>query len=331
MLSFNDIYGQEHIKDHLKKAIELDKVSHAYIISGEKYSGKEFIARIFAAALLCESDGEVPCGKCHSCRQALEDNNPDIIYVTHEKPNVIGVDDIRTQINADINIKPYAGKKKIYIVNEAEKMNQQAQNALLKTFEEPPEYAVILLLTTNTQELLPTIISRAITLNMRPVRDDVIKKYLMQEKKVPDYKAEICVAFARGNLGKAAELSENEEFDSLRENVINLLKHIKDMDSWKISEAIKEIGEKKALVLDYFDIMLVWFRDVLLYKACKNSNNLIFAEELQYIKKVSDAMSYEDIEDVINDLEIARKRIDSNVNFDLTMELLLLNIQEKNR
>ena len=77
--------------------------------------------------------------------------------------------------------------------------------------------------------------------------------------------------------------------------------------------------------------MLVWYRDVLLYKACKNANNLIFTEELQYIKKVSDTMSFEDIENVINDLEIARKRIDSNVNFDLTMELLLLNIQEKNR
>jgi DNA polymerase-3 subunit delta' len=166
---------------------------------------------------------------------------------------------------------------------------------------------------------------------MRPVKDDIIKGYLMSEKKVPDYKAEICVAFARGNLGKAAMLAENEDFDALRESVINLLKHIKDMESWKISSAIKELSDKKTQISDYLDIMLVWYRDVLLYKACKNANNLIFTEELQYIKKVSDTMSFEDIENVINDLEIARKRIDSNVNFDLTMELLLLNIQEKNR
>lgn len=85
----------------------------------------------------------------HSCKQALNKNQPDIIYLTHEKPNTISVADIREQINHDIEIKPYSSKYKVYIVDEAEKMNQQAQNALLKTIEEPPTYAVILLLTTN--------------------------------------------------------------------------------------------------------------------------------------------------------------------------------------
>ena len=124
------------------------------------------------------------------------------------------MDDIRRQINGDVAIKPYSGPKKIYIVSEGEKMTVQAQNALLKTLEEPPEYAVILILTDNVNTLLPTILSRCVVLNMKPVRDAQIKEYLMENMGIPDYKADICVAFARGNVGKARLLANSEEFRS---------------------------------------------------------------------------------------------------------------------
>ena len=136
MAGFQDIYGQEAMKEHLQNAIRLGKVSHAYIINGERNSGKEFIARIFARTLQCERGGIEPCGECHSCKQAESGNQPDIIRVTHEKPNSIGVEDIRSQVNNDIVIKPYSSPYKIYIINEGEKMTVQAQNALLKTLEE---------------------------------------------------------------------------------------------------------------------------------------------------------------------------------------------------
>ena len=147
MAKFSDIVGQEELKQHIRNAIEMDKVSHAYIINGERNAGKEFIARLFAMTLQCEKGGTEPCGECHSCKQAISRNQPDIIYVSHEKPNTIGVEDIRGQINNDIGIKPYSSPRKIYIMNEGEKMTPQAQNALLKTLEEPPAYAVILVLT----------------------------------------------------------------------------------------------------------------------------------------------------------------------------------------
>jgi len=329
MPGFKDIIGQDQIRDHLKNAIEQDKVSHAYIIVGEKYSGKEFIARIVAQALLCEGESEIPCGKCHSCVQALSDNNPDIIYVTHAKPNIIGVDDIREQVNKDIVIKPYGGKKKIYIINEAEKMNQQAQNAILKTFEEPPEYAVIFLLTTNIEELLPTIRSRAVALNMKPVSDELVKKYLMEQIKVPDYKADVCVAFSRGNLGKAALLAESEDFENLKNDVLSFLKHVKDMDVADFTPYIKKASEHKAEINDYFDIIMVWYRDALMCKATGDYNNLIFKEEVQYIKRVAEQTSFEGIQGVFDAIDLAKKRITANVNFELTIELLFLAIQEK--
>ncbi len=329
MPGFKDIVGQEQIKEHLTKAIEQEKVSHAYILCGEKYAGKEFIARVFAQALLCEGEGERPCGKCPSCIQALTDNNPDIIYVTHEKPNLIGIDDIRNQVNGDINIKPFRGRKKIYIINEAEKMNQQAQNALLKTFEEPPEYAVILLLVTNAEELLPTILSRAVMLNLKPVRDELVKKFLMEEIKVPDYKADVCVAFSRGNIGKAKNLASNEDFDTIKNDVLNMLKNVKTMDVSELTACVKRASELKADIKDYLDIIMVWYRDVLLFKATADPNGLIFKEELQYIKKVAEKTSYDGVEEIIEAVEAAKRRLNANVNFDLTMELLFLTIQEK--
>ena len=329
MSRFDDIVGQEQLKEHLYNALTTNKISHAYIIKGERTSGKELIAKIFAMALQCEnSKGIEPCHECHSCKQALSGNHPDIVFITHEKPNTISVDDIRSQINGDIAIKPYSGPKKIYIMNEGEKMTVQAQNALLKTLEEPPEYAVILILTTNVNSLLPTILSRCVLLNMKPVRDEQIKKFLMENMEIPSYKADICTAFARGNVGKARMLANSEEFDKVKEEAITLLKYIGEMEINEIVAAIKKINEYKFDVNDYLDILSIWYRDVLMFKATHDANDLIFREEIQYIRKVADKSTYEGIERIIDALDKSKQRLSANVNFDLTMELLLLTIKE---
>ena len=328
MAKFADIVGQEQIKEHLTNALTSNKISHAYIINGEKSSGKEFIAKIFAMALQCEKETVNPCQECHSCKQALSDNQPDIIRVLHEKPNTISVDDIRAQINNDVVIKPYSSPYKIYIVNEAEKMTPQAQNALLKTLEEPPAYAVILLLTTNVNSLLPTILSRCVVLNMKPVSDDKVRKFLMEEMRIPDYKAEVCVAFARGNVGKAKLLASSEDFENVKNEALSLLKYIQEMELHEIIAAIKKINEYKLDVNDYLDIIAIWYRDVLLFKATKDVNHLVFRDEIQQIRKTAGRSSYEGIEGIINALDTAKKRLNANVNFDLTMELLMMNIKE---
>lgn len=328
MPGFQDIIGQDQIKEHLQNAIKLQKVSHAYILHGERASGKEFIATVFSMALNCESKEEKPCLTCHSCKQAMTLNQPDIIRITHEKPASIGVDDIRSQINGDMGIKPYSSPYKIYIIQEAEKMTVQAQNALLKTLEEPPAYGVILLLVNNLNSLLPTILSRCVVLDMKPVKDSLVMKYLMEEMQIPDYKAKVCTAFARGNIGKAKALASSEEFDHIREEAVNLLKYVTDMEISDIVFAIKKIQEYKFDISDYLDILAVWYRDVLLFKATNDVNHLIFKEEIQYIRKVADRCTYEGIEVIIQALQKAKNRLQANVNFDLTMELLLVTIKE---
>lgn len=155
MPDFKDIIGHEEIISHLKNAVRLKKISHAYIFDGEEGAGKNLLAQTFAQTLQCEKGGEDPCGVCRSCKQAVSSNQPDIIYVRHEKPGSIGVEDIREQLCGDIQIRPYSSPYKIYLIDEAEKMTVQAQNALLKTIEEPPSYGVIFLLTTNSESFLP--------------------------------------------------------------------------------------------------------------------------------------------------------------------------------
>lgn len=328
MAGFKDIIGHEQIIEHLQNAIAMDKVSHAYIINGPDKSGKMMLAEAFAMAVQCEQGGRDACLECHSCKQALGRNQPDIIYVSHEKPNTISVDDIRTQVNNDIVIKPYSSRHKIYIIDEAEKMNVQAQNALLKTIEEPPAYAIILLLTTNADNFLPTILSRCVSLNIKAVPDETIEKYLMSNWQIPDYQAQICVAFAQGNVGKAIQLASSSDFNELKSSVLQLVKRLHEIDLYELTEAVKQIGEYKLQINDYFDLMMVWYRDVLYFKATGDVNGLIFKDEVYDIKRRAEKSSYNGIEQIIEALQKAQLRLLANVNFDLVMELLLLTIQE---
>ena len=328
MDGFKDIIVHEQIIEHFQNAIILDKISHAYILNGPDKSGKMMLAEAFATALQCEKKGTEGCMECHSCKQASSHNQPDIIYLTHEKINTISVDDIRKQLNQDIIIKPYASPYKIYIVDEAEKMNQQAQNALLKTIEEPPAYVVILLLTTNADSFLPTILSRCIRLNIKPVDDVKIRAFLMSKYLIPDYQADISVAFAQGNVGKAIQLSTSEHFNELKDSAVQLAKRIKSVDVYELGEVIKQIGEYKMSINDYLDIMMVWYRDVLMYKATMDINGLIFKEHIYDIKKQASNSSYHGIQKILKALEKAKIRLTANVNFDIVMELLLLTMKE---
>ena len=328
MGSFKDVVGHKDILKYISSAVENNRVSHAYILNGERGSGKRMLANLFATTLLCESGNSEPCGKCHSCRQAESGNHPDIIRVTHEKPNSISVDDIRTQVNNTVDIKPYQGPYKVYIIPQADLMTPQAQNAILKTIEEPPAYAVFLLLTENAEMLLPTINSRCVMLKLRNIKDTLIRKYLMENLEIPDYKADMCTAFAQGNVGRAIMLANSEHFNEIREEAVQLLKHIHVMELSEIVAAVKNISVYKLEITDYLDIIMIWYRDVLLYKATKEIDKVVFKDQLQSIKEQARKSSYEGIELILESLEKAKARLKANVNFDLVMELLFLTIKE---
>ena len=152
--------------------------------------------------------------------------------------------------------------------------------------------------------------------------------HLMKKYQVPDYQAEVCAAFAQGNVGKAISLASSDEFSELKKSMITLVKKLEDTDLYELNQKIKEISEYKTNIEDYFDLLTLWFRDVLYMKATNDVNNLIFKDEVYDIKKQAAKRSYFGIENIFKALEQSRARLKANVNFELVIELLLLTIKE---
>lgn len=327
MFSFTEIVGHEQIKEHMQAAIRDKKPFHAYLFQGEEGVGKEALARTFAAGLQCQSESaDKPCKECVSCRQMESGNQPDVIWVTREKAS-LGVDEIREQLCNTMDIKPFSSPYKIYLVPEAEKMTEAAQNALLKTIEEPPEYGIVILMTSNISALLPTIQSRCLTMEFRPLNTAVVESYVKEHCQVPDYQARASAAFAQGNLGKAMRYAKSEDFIERKDHIISLLRHVEQMDLSEMLAVIKDLGTRKDEVRDYIDLMVLWYRDVLLFKATKDINQLLFQDEASYISREASHRSYEKIEEILQAFEKAKVRLRANVNFDITMELMLLTLK----
>jgi DNA polymerase-3 subunit delta' len=334
MFSFKEIVGHSDIMKHFKYSIRSNKISHAYLIAGEDDSGKMTLANAFAMALQCENldpqtelEGVDSCGICPSCKQFKGNNHPDIVYVTHEKAS-IGVEDIRDQVNNDIIIKPYSSKYKIYIIDEAQKMTPQAQNALLKTLEEPPEYAIIILLSNNINRMLDTIQSRCIILQVKAIDNNLIKEYLMTEYQIPDYQAELSAAFAQGNVGKAIKYASSEKFTQIKDKLLHIIKRIDRMKNYEVIEVVKDLGKEKDDVLNILDLILLWYRDVLMYKVTKNLNLLLYTKEHSYISKQAKVISYEGIQNILKIIEEAKSKVSANVSMETTLQLMLFTIKE---
>ncbi|MEY8337505.1 DNA polymerase III subunit delta' [Lachnospiraceae bacterium 62-35] len=328
MLGFKDILGHEKIKEHLYNAINTGKVSHAYIITGEAGMGRKSLAHAFALTLLCEKGGKEPCMKCHACVQALSNNHPDLIHVTHEKPGSIGVDDIREQIQDTIVVRPYSSYYKIYMIDEAEKMTIQAQNALLKTIEEPPSYGIIILITTNQDVFLPTILSRCVQLKLKPLKDSVVKEYLMDTLHVEEQQADIYAAFARGNLGRAIHIASSEEFQDMYKRMLFLMTHLKSMDISELLEYIKKLIDEDMDIYECLDFMELWYRDILMHKVTRDMNLMIFKNEYNSINEIGQKCGYDGFENILQAINKARARLEANVNRDLALELMLLVMKE---
>ena len=333
MADINDILGNERVKEHFIAAVHHKKISHAYIIEGDKGSGKKMLAAVFSKILQCETrqktEEERACNQCESCIQMENKDHPDVIWVSHEKAGVTSVGEIREQVVNTVDIMPYKGPYKIYIIDEAEKMNVAAQNAILKTIEEPPEYAIIILLTTNADTFLQTILSRCVMLNIRPVKEDIIKNQLTSQYGVGDYEARVAATFSNGNPGKAIKLATSEEFKELKQYVVGMFMSLEKGGMDIIGEAIKKTGTFKKQIDEYFSLMRIWFRDILVYKATKEEDQIIFQDEYMTIEKMSQTYSFDDINDILKAIDLAESRIKSNVNFDSTIEILLLSIKEK--
>lgn len=329
MEKFSDIIGHSDIINYMKYANMNNKLAHAYILSGESGMGKTILTDLFVKSIMCEEliDGE-PCGECITCTKIKNQNHPDVIRLIKDKKD-ISINEIREQINRDVEIKPYIADRKIYIIPDAQSMSLLAQNAILKTIEEPPEYVTIILEANNAEALLQTIQSRCVVLKLKNISDTKLIKYLIDKEKLGEHEAKMCAAFAQGNIGKALKLSKSDEFNDLKILCVKMLQQINTCKVDKYNEYIKELVGFKASSVDFFDILTIWYRDVLIYKSTKDSKRIIFQDNMIDIKKISVLYKFEKIEEIFSEIEMAKTRLRANINYELVIELLLRKLKEQ--
>ncbi|MDO5398676.1 MAG: DNA polymerase III subunit delta' C-terminal domain-containing protein [bacterium] len=264
--------------------------SHAYIFEGAPGMYKTETARLFANALVCQNSGTAPCGSCHSCTQAKLSSCPDIIFAEHSKgadgkpKKSIGVDEARS-ISADALKKPYGSPRKVYIIPDGENLTPEAQNALLKTLEEPPEYAVFIIIIPAASMLLQTIVSRSAVVSFNAVSADIIYNHII--KKYPQKKdsAAFLTKYCEGIPGTADKLAADEEFDDLRNKALSVMKSLSSTnprDAFKVQEFISNNKDKAK---DIYDMWLSFLRDISIIH-CGNTEAVINSDKLDALKSL---------------------------------------------
>lgn len=290
---FNNILGNDKIKELLINSVKLNRTSHSYLFIGTEGIGKKLIAREFAKMILCINENKY-CNKCKSCVEFDTDNNPDFKIIEPDG-NSLKIEQIR-DFQSKIAEKPIISNRKVYIINDSDKMTQEAQNCLLKTLEEPPEYVTIILIGSNENAFLSTIKSRCMILHFDKISNENIKKYL-EENYQTEINSQIMIDAFQGSIGKAIQLKEKQEdYEKIEQIIYNLEK--KDIvDIFNMSEILYKSKDEKFDILDYMNIVFI----NLSKKSSKYAN---------CIKVVEDT----------------KKRLQSNANYDMSIDNMLMKL-----
>lgn len=239
-MGFESLLGNTRLKENLNSSLARGRISHFYLISGPEGSGKKTLARLLAAAILCQDEGR-PCGRCGPCRKVLDNNHPDVITVDDPEHKTVAVKIVR-EYREDVFIRPNESEHKIYIFPQ--ELGIEGQNALLKILEEPPQYGVFILLTDNPEKLLPTVRSRCTELALQALPAQTLRKELRRQ--FPDASSEDIDGAARrsgGYLGQARKLleegsslppqTENFVRSFAARDALGLVQTLVPMEKWK--------------------------------------------------------------------------------------------------
>ena len=325
MYTFEEIRGNTPLVEQLRRSAASGRSSHAYLFLGGAGAGKRLIANTFAKALQCEGEKR-PCDSCKSCHAFNHGNHPDVIYFQPLKNGkTYTIEDVREQLLETVDLKPFQYEKKIYIIEKADTLNIQSQNALLKTLEEPPAHAVFLLLAERAEAFLPTILSRVVVMKIRPLSAETIADYLMQAGHLAE-ESHILSAYAQGRIGQALELVEDEGFREMRQDILGKLEVLPSMSEGDAYLLAKDLeGDKNDL--RFLDIMELWYRDLLTAKSLREEGYLIQRDKKDAIFRAAKEPAAL-LAKKAAAVRTARMRLAQNANFRLTMEVMLMDLKE---
>jgi len=320
-MSFTNIYGHSKQIGMLKKALAAQRVGHSYIFSGLSSIGKKTLAIAFAQALNCENAAlqNDSCGTCPSCKKMIHGNHPDILTVATDA-QFIRIDAIR-DIQRQMTFKPLEGRKRLFIIDDADKMNEQAANALLKTLEEPSADNVIILVTSRPYWLPQTILSRCRHLRMNPLPADTVARFLVEQKQLDPSKALLLASLSGGSIGQAQVLN-SEDMIAFRVELGRLLTVTNRNDPMSLLILSSFLGQDKKEIRQGLAILNTYFRDALVYKETAKSSMIINADSLPVVSSLARRLRGEQILRNIALVSKSNETIEMNVNKSLTLEAM---------
>lgn len=301
-MSFEDIVGNNKIKRELQEIVKNNSISHSYLFSGEEGIGKKLFAKEFARMLLCLKNNKA-CGECSSCVKFDSENNPDFSIIEPDG-NSIKIAQIR-ELQECVYIKPIVSSKKVFIINDSDKMTEEAQNSLLKTLEEPPEYIIIILVASNENKLLNTIKSRCLKIGFNNIDKKELIQYIVKEQIITN-PSDGLLSMCNGSIGKLIKIKENlEEYNEIEKNTKDFI----ECNFCTIVDLFKKFDilyKSKEIIIDLLDYMIVIMYEYVL----KN-------KEAGYLLLL------------ISDIEKTKRKLISNTNYDMCIDELLLKMCEK--
>ena len=288
---FEQIIGNDKIKDTLKKTIINKNIAHSYMFIGTEGIGKKLIAKEFAKRILCNNH-DIACASCKSCIEFESKNHPDF-FVLEPDGNIIKIEQIRN-MQKRIQEKPIISEKKVYRIGDADKMTKEAQNSLLKTLEEPPEYMTIILIGTNESLFLPTIKSRCMIIHFEDLTNLQLRMYLNED--ISDETLDIF----QGSIGKLIKLKDKKEEYERYNKIIQNLDKLDIIEILDLAEPIYKAKEEIDEILEYINILLLK----------KAKTNFLYTNCIKIV-------------------ENTKKRLKQNFNYDMCIDNMLFNMWEE--
>ncbi|PKN50926.1 MAG: DNA polymerase III subunit delta' [Deltaproteobacteria bacterium HGW-Deltaproteobacteria-13] len=320
-MSFRDIYGHEKKIEIIRKTLAQNRVGHAYLFSGSQAIGKRTLAGEWIKALNCEKVDDLgdSCGECASCRKIGHESHPDIFSVEADG-QFIRIDAIR-EIQKRVKCKPLEARIRAFIIDNADKMNDQAANALLKMLEEPSPSNILILVTARPYSLPQTIVSRCQHMRFNPLSSEAVAKFLVERMGMDNKQALLLAALSGGSIGNALELNK-EDIVAYRTELLSLLSMTHTEDPFSLINFASFLGQGKKEIRQGLNILKTFFRDALVFKEVRHDKMLINQDHSSFIAACASRLSGEQILQNIAQVEKAGEILDQNVNKSLTLETM---------
>jgi DNA polymerase-3 subunit delta' len=325
-MQYEIIAGQQQIKNQLMQISDSQQVAHGYLLEGPKGMRKTTLAKIFAQTLLCQKRTDRPCDSCSSCIKANGGNHPDIQVMIFEADTIKRQD--LDHVIQWAYTKPYESQQKIMILQDIQKMTPQGANTFLKTLEEPPENTVLILTTTQSSLLLPTIVSRCQVIRCEKNSRHEVAKWLQEKHSVTALEASVLAGYSKGVIQRAISIKEGTlPLLDIREEVLEVIDQLLFGGKSAPFEVSDYFEKRKDQIETIVELMMIWFRD-LLYVKMNGEEWLINQDKLVLLHKHSKKTNKDKCVNIIDDLQQVYEDITGNVNFKLAIDHLLFKIQE---